>query len=359
MRLPTPRGPISDRLVAALAAPSPVDPDVLEVPLSGEVLDEDAQLALWTAYELHYRGFDDLPRDPEWDPGLLAWRGRVEARFEAALRDLVGDAVARARGAAAADGGDPADARAAVAAGIRALVAADEHPSVARHLQRRATRAEVEDFLRERSLYHLKESDPHAFVLARIDGPAKVATAELLYDEYGAGRADGLHARLFAEALAAAGLDPAYGAHVDQVSAQTLASSTTMSLFGLHRRLRGAALGHLAAFEVTSTDPCRRIAQGIERVGLPAAVAAYFHEHVEADAVHEQVALTDICGALVADDPALLDDVLLGAAACLAVDGRAGAALLARWEAVGPEVPAPRTTLPAPARGAQRLEVVR
>ena len=76
-------------------------------------------------------------------------------------------------------------------------------------------------------------------------------------------------------------------------------------------------MGHLAAFEATSSVPSRKIAAGIERVGLPDAVAAYFHEHVEADAVHEQVAIHDICGHLVADEPSLPDDVLFGAASCL------------------------------------------
>ncbi len=72
---------------------------------------------------------------------------------------------------------------------------------------------------------------------------------------------------------------------------------------GLNHRLRGAALGHLCAFESTSSVPCRRIAAGIERVGLPEATAAYFHEHVEADAAHEQIVLRDICGNFVESEP--------------------------------------------------------
>ena len=64
---------------------------------------------------------------------------------------------------------------------------------------------------------------------------------------------------------------------------------------------------------------------------MPDAVAAYFHEHVEADAVHEHVASSDICGALVAEDPSLREDVLFGAAACLHLDALSGAELLDRW----------------------------
>jgi hypothetical protein len=77
--------------------------------------------------------------------------------------------------------------------------------------------------------------------------------------------------------------------------------------------------------------PSRKVAAGIERVGLPDTVAAYFHEHVEADAVHEQVAARDLCGSLVVSDPALRDDVLLGAACGLHLDALSGRELLARW----------------------------
>jgi pyrroloquinoline quinone (PQQ) biosynthesis protein C len=77
--------------------------------------------------------------------------------------------------------------------------------------------------------------------------------------------------------------------------------------------------------------PCRRIAAGVERVGLPDVVAEYFHEHVEADAAHEQVAVRDICASLVQDEPALREDVLFGAAACLYLDAVAATALLSGW----------------------------
>jgi hypothetical protein len=136
---------------------------------------------------------------------------------------------------------------------------------------------------------------------------------------------------MYADALEAAGLDHAYGAYIDEVSALSLASANVMTMFALSRRLRGAAMGHLAAFEASSSVPSRKIAAGIERLGFPDAVAAYFHEHVEADAVHEHVASSDICGALVVGDPTLREDVLFGAASCLHLDSLSGAELLERW----------------------------
>ncbi len=325
MKLPEPRGPLSARVIELLEA-EPADGPWVRVEAGAgpdavvDVLgDEDFHLALWMLYELHYRGFEDVP-DHEWDPAVVALRVELERRFEAELRSCTDDYVRDALGTSE----DLVDQ-------ILAVVDAVEGPSLAHYLQREASRAEVLDFLVQRSLYHLKESDPHAFVVPRIDGRAKVALAELQYDEYGGGRPDRLHARLFADALEACGFDRHYGAYVDRVPGHTLAVNNVMSLFGLSRRLRGAALGHLAAFESTSAVPCRRIAGGIERVGLPDVVAAYFHEHVEADSVHEQVVLRDICGGLVDDEPQLREDVLFGVAACLYLDVLAAEALLDTW----------------------------
>jgi hypothetical protein len=118
---------------------------------------------------------------------------------------------------------------------------------------------------------------------------------------------------------------------VDATPGPTLALNNTMSLFGLHRRLRGAALGHLAAFETTSSLPCRRFVSGMQRLGFRQVVWDYFDEHVEADAVHEQVALRDICGNLVTAEPALREDVLLGAAVCMLMDAVAAEPALEAW----------------------------
>jgi hypothetical protein len=153
----------------------------------------------------------------------------------------------------------------------------------------------------------------------------------LQFDEYGGGRYERLHARMFAESLLGAGLNAEYGTYVDVAPASTLAISNAVSMFGLHRRLRGAAMGHLAAFEATSSVPARRVAMGLRRLAFPEVVAAYFDEHVEADAVHEQLAVRDICANLVHDSPSLLEDVGFGAAASQLLDDRSARHQLGSW----------------------------
>ena len=130
-----------------------------------------------------------------------------------------------------------------------------------------------------------------------------------------------------------AGLDAEYGAYLERVPAITLASVNLMSLFGLHRRWRGATAGHLAAFEMTSSLPNRLYGDGFRRHGFDASTTWYFDEHVEADAVHEQIAGRDLAGALAEQEPELVHDILFGAAACLWVDELVGAHLLGAWQA--------------------------
>lgn len=322
MKLPEPRGPISASLVDALrtgAAPGAAG----DVGDAGDATsDDDLQLALWTCYALHYRGLEGVDDGREWDVDVLALRGELERRFESDLRAMVAEPLA-----AVADDAAP------VAQEVQRLVDAAPASDLVSFVQREADLGQFRDFMAQRSVYTRREADPSAWLLPRLDGPAKVALAELLYDEYGAGRPERLHSTLFARALEGCGLDPAYGAHVERATAQTLAVDNALSMFGLHRRLRGSGIGSLAAFEATSSVPCRRISAGAERLGLPGTVTDYFDEHVEADSVHEQVALRDICDAAVAAEPGLREDVRFGAAAYLWLEAASGRALMAAWAA--------------------------
>jgi hypothetical protein len=156
---------------------------------------------------------------------------------------------------------------------------------------------------------------------------------EIQADEYGGGSAQRMHSELFAGLMRDLGLDATYGALWNEAPAAAFASVNTMSLFGLHRRWRGAALGHLACVEMTSSEPSRRYSAGLRRLGFDERTTVFYDEHVEADAVHEQIASVDMCGSLVTEEPDLLPDVLFGAACSLALDGVTARELLGAWEA--------------------------
>jgi hypothetical protein len=83
---------------------------------------------------------------------------------------------------------------------------------------------------------------------------------------------------------------------------------------------------------MTSSTPCGRYAKGLRRLGGDDEACAFYDVHVTADALHEQLALHDLCGNLVAAEPQLAEDVVFGAAACLFVERRFAEHLLDAWQ---------------------------
>jgi Iron-containing redox enzyme len=317
--LPAPRGDASAALLDALHAPPgqlPAVPVAADDPLAGD----DQHLALYLLYELHYRGLPGIDDAWEWDPALLALRAALEARFLEGLFAAIG---------APSDGVDPGEMDLA----LRAIADADDAPSVSRFVERSAGIGEVREFMIHRSAYQLKEADPHTWALPRLWGAPKAAMVTIQADEYGGGRAERMHAQLFADALEALGLDARYGAYVDLIPGVTLATVNLMSLLGLHRRWRGAITGHLALFEMTSSLPNGRYARGLRRLGFEGAALAFFDEHVEADAVHEALAAVDLAGGLARQQPSLAPDILWGARALVDVEARWARHLMSSWEA--------------------------
>jgi hypothetical protein len=319
--LPAPVGPITERLIGTLLR----DPDrgcesLLDTASLARVraplADDDFQLALYVLYELHYRGFVGVDDGWEWNVPLLAVRGLLEQTFETALAE----AVPRP---ACVDARD-------VDLALRAILAADDDPSLSRYIEARATHAQLVEFVIHRSAYQLKEADPHTWAIPRLWGGPKAALVRIQADEYGDGMPGRAHAEMFRETMVALGLDGNYGAYLPRLPGVTLATVNLITFFGLHRRLRGALVGHLATFEMSSSIPNRRYSRGLDRLGCPQA-RPFYDEHVVADAVHENLAAVDLAGGLGLLEPDLIGDILFGAAALVELDRRAARHMLRAW----------------------------
>ncbi|MEX0657680.1 MAG: iron-containing redox enzyme family protein [Egibacteraceae bacterium] len=324
--LPSPRGPLSEFVLAHLVAPPgplPAAPAAADDPLAGD----DTQLALYLCYELHYRGFAGVDERWEWEPSLLAFRREREQAFERRLADEIG--------AFTADGD--------VATALIDLLDAHDGPSLSHTMLSTGTLAHMREFAMHRSAYQLKEADPHSWALPRLSGPPKAALVEIQADEYGQGVCKDMHAELFALTMRELGLDDTYGAYLDLLPGPTLATVNLVSLFGLHRRRRGALVGHLAVFEMTSVEPMGRYSATLRRLGLSAWARLFYDTHVVADAHHQTVAARDLAGGLVRAEPELARDVLFGARAIMHVEGAFTRMILAAWAAGG-------TALRMPAR---------
>ena len=317
LELPQPRGTLTELLLGELTRPvHQLLASEIAVP-ADPLGDDELQLALYLCYELHYRGLPGVADEWEWEPSLLALRRELEACFEAALQARVPVA--------------PPPVAEEMDLALRAIAKADEAPSLSRHIERRATLEQVLEFVVHRSAYQLKEADPHSWALPRLHGPPKAALVQIQADEYGNGRADRIHARLFADTMEELGLDARYGAYVDRLPGSTLATVNLMSFFGLHRRWRGAIVGHLALFEMQSSLPNRRYADALRRLGCSQRATAFFDEHVQADAIHEYVAAVDLAGGLARQQPQLAGDILWGAATLVELDARVAGHVLGAW----------------------------
>ncbi|MFD3522368.1 iron-containing redox enzyme family protein [Streptomyces sp. NPDC058653] len=313
--LPTGRGDLSYGVVRALRGrPGSGTP----LPPYGAADDaapygEDLHLALYLCYELHYRGFCGVDPAWEWDPALLAFRAGLERRFIDALR---------------ADTKRRTDIDEALG---DLLVEPPDNASASHYLRDEGELWHLREYAAQRSVYHLKEADPHAWVIPRLRGRAKAAMAAIEFDEFGAGRADRIHARLFAGLMTDLGLDTTYGRYVDVATGEMLASVNLMSMFGLHRALRGALVGHFAAVEVASSPASRRLAEAVRRVGAGEAAATFYDEHVAADGAHEQLVRREVVGGLLEEEPWLETDVAFGADATGVLDARLAERLLSAW----------------------------
>ncbi|MFE7775205.1 iron-containing redox enzyme family protein [Streptomyces sp. NPDC057445] len=311
--LPEARGDLSAAIIGYLRADVPPPAAVAATAADRDPYGDDLQLALYVCYELHYRGFAGVDPSYEWDPALLSARRPLEDCFLAALRrdatrhETVDDALAPL------------------------LVEPVDGTGVSHFLQERGELWQLGEYAAQRSLYHLKEADPHAWVLPRLWGRAKAGMAAVEFDEYGGGRPERVHAQLFADLMTDLGLDTSYGHYLDAAPAQMLATVNLMSLFGLHRALRGCLVGHFAQVEVTSSPASRRLAAAMRRTGAGPAAEFFYSEHVEADAVHEQVVRREVIGGLLEEEPQLESDVAFGVDATCHIDDRLAGHVLDAW----------------------------
>lgn len=314
-RLPVAVGPISATVIDLLrgvSASCDVDVD------TADPYGLDLQLALYVCYELHYRGFAGVSGSWEWNPRLLELRGHLEHSFLDAVRRDVGEI-------------DPS------ASVVDAMDALAVEPiggtGLSYYLRDDGSWEQMREYFVHRSLYHLKEGDPHAFAIPRLVGGAKAAFVAVEFDEFGAGRGDRLHQKLFGDLLEAADLNADYLGYLDEVPADALAVVNLMSLFGLHRDLRGAAVGHFASTEITSPPGSARIVRALERMGAPERCTWFYREHVEADAVHEQVVRHDVVADMIFREPELERDVIFGIRARDVVEDRLADHMMASWQA--------------------------
>jgi hypothetical protein len=74
-----------------------------------------------------------------------------------------------------------------------------------------------------------------------------------------------------------------------------------------------------------------RYSRALARLGIGPAARRFYDVHVEADAIHEHIALEDMVAGLLTDDPAAAGALRFGARALAAVEQRFAGHVLGSW----------------------------
>ncbi|MCV7213315.1 iron-containing redox enzyme family protein [Mycolicibacterium canariasense] len=301
--LPSAVGPVSDALLDHLACRAPRRHYVpVEAPVGDtRPYGHDLQLALYVSYELHHRGFADVDPRWEWDPGVLQFRARLEEAFGNALREDVGDVSA-----------------CSAAAEIRRLGARSS--VLADHLREHGTWSQMREYFVHRSVRRLKIDDAGAW--------ATYAMTPAEFDRSVSGAPPRSTSCRFADVLSAAGLDDTYLHYLDEVTPEALALVNMMSMFGLHRNLRGAATGQLVATEISIRRASAGLHDALLRLGAPQPCVQFYRDHA---GTLDGPPRCETLGALLEREPETEPDVVLGIRAFELLEERFASRLLTCW----------------------------
>ena len=215
---------------------------------------------------------------------------------------------------------------------LHELITAAEGPSLSQRLLQSGNAEHFREMAIHRSVYQLKEADPHTWAIPRLTGHPKAAAVEIQCDEYGSGVARDMHQNLFGITMAELGLDAAYHAYLAMIPGWTLAGVNAVNLFGLHRRWLGALVGHLAMFEMTSVEPMGANAAALRKMGFGPDARHFYAVHVVADAHHQHLAADKLAKGLVEQRPELAHDVLTGAATVMTLVTEAARRIIDAWD---------------------------
>ena len=215
---------------------------------------------------------------------------------------------------------------------VAQLIDEFEGPSLSGYMADRGTEAQFLEFLMHRSAYQLKEADPHSLAIPRLAaGRRKSALVEIQADEYGGGSRAG-RTRSCSRTRWRPPASTRPTGRMSSFSGRNPGHVQPRVDVGVPPTTHACLAGPFAVFEMTSVGPMGRYAQACERMGLPPAVRHFYDVHVEADDHHGRLARHALLGGEAENGAIDVEEVLFGAGALMAVEGRFTRHLLAAWD---------------------------
>ena len=261
-----PSEPMHSRLDRALA----LGGDELDALVELEALDRrDEALTLLAVHDLHLAPIDHLGARVRWQhhPAVAAVKRRLEERF-----------IERLEPTEAA----PDSAADAIAA-VRACAARDLVPAVYQWVAERAGPDDLLAFLALEGGPDGGFDDLVAVCQIGISGAAKLELARNYWDEMGRGTAADVHAELHRRLVRATGMRsvPRSEQPVDALERSLLGS-----VLATNRHLQPEMIGALGLIEMQAGPRCRKVVQGLRRIGASDDALAFYVEHATADPRH-------------------------------------------------------------------------
>ena len=194
-------------------------------------------------------------------------------------------------------------------------VGTDDGYSLSQEVLESGDLARFLEVLVHRSVYQLKEADPHTWAIPRLGGRSGAADRDPDGRVRQRPAREGPRRAVRHDAARCRARRP-YGAYLEHLPGVTLATTNLISLLGGRRRLVPALLGHLAMFENTSVGPMARWAALCDRPRLPRRCSSLLRRARRRRRPPRSPRPTArLVGGLLAECPSAAPDVVFGAAA--------------------------------------------
>jgi Iron-containing redox enzyme len=205
---------------------------------------------------------------------------------------------------------------------------ASHHPFYRPYLQDHGTRDDVRFLLAQETSLDPRFDDILALIQLGTDEAEKIEIAANYWDEMGNGEATNMHGALFAKALAALDIDPAY--IKDNLLLEAKLCGNLSAALSLSRRHYYKAIGYFGVTEYLAPRRFRSLIVAWHRLGLPPEGIRYHDLHVAVDAGHAAGWFKNVIEPAVDRDPRVGRDIAIGVVIRLNTSERYLDALLAR-----------------------------
>jgi hypothetical protein len=177
-------------------------------------------------------------------------------------------------------------------------------------IEREATREQLRWFVRQEFAGEAGFDDLVALTQLRMPERAKLEMARNYWDEMGRGKAHGMHGPmlgLLARAIEVENTPP------EDLVWESIALANVMCGLGFQRRYAFHSVGALGVIELTAPTRAKRVARGLERVGIDGKATHYFRLHATVDIGHSREWNAEILSSLVEQDPSVATHIAEGA----------------------------------------------